>query len=186
LRDFIERCATESRSVSVLCPHLAAMVAGKPSLADEVVRPIFLEHLGGSEDDFSFLVPWLARFRALREKPLTAQFIGLPGETWKQGEGGPWGTEKPGYPWCTAVERHGQRGSIIHAFLHLVGVDEGYDEDTHGPAEPCIANCWMQWAPNDECVLCASHADEIRTFLSDTSPSAIIVADSNGDSNQSG
>lgn len=55
---------------------------------------------------------------------------------------------------------------IYHEFLHLFGVQDGYDRSKpKKPPLPGCESCWMQWEAINGKGLCQKHQDALREFL---------------------
>lgn len=77
---------------------------------------------------------------------------------------GPWGVCMGTYPFGVAIETTGLRESIFHEFLHLFGLDDGYDNLTKKSLLNC-KNCWMQWEAIRGSGLCKNHVFELSQFI---------------------
>jgi hypothetical protein len=115
------------------------------------------------------LEPWLDRLASLPEvwnQPPLLQFIAIHnGPRQVPGQGGPWGCETSMGGWGTAVERRGLRESVFHAFLHLLGVDDGYDPASKKTRPDCTEDCWMQYVPTRGDRLCNKHLQQLTDYV---------------------
>ena len=76
---------------------------------------------------------------------------------------GPYGTNVGVYPTGISVDTTGYREVIIHEFLHLFGISEGYDE--RSKKNTCEPDCLMQWNATNGNRLCKKHLNEIKKFI---------------------
>lgn len=80
----------------------------------------------------------------------------------KNGQG-PFGVNIDKYPRGISIDTTSYRESIFHEFLHLFGVNDGYDADTKETI--CDDECWMQWNAKRGSRLCEKHLGELREFI---------------------
>ena len=167
LNRFLETCQNDIRHVDVHWIHYLPWIANDPS--PRMVDAI--RQLSPDRFDFAVLEKWSDELLQTGEwgDPTTAQILTIDG-LWKEGQGGPWGTELGTHPFCTAIIRDDSRESVFHALLHLFGVDEGYEPGSYETKSTCSASCWMQWVPTQGRKLCHTHRTELRQFLDENPP----------------
>jgi hypothetical protein len=169
LEAFLADCQKLGLRLDIYWVHSLLHVARDPR---QLTVPLMkgLSELKGF--DFATIEPWLAALlREPCEKPAPNQFIGIEGDRPPRNlaQGGRWGAEVPPYDGlATAIERRGAAESVYHALLHLLCVDEGYD-DLRKPLAGCEA-CWMQYDPTLGSGLCARHVSELKAFLATRAP----------------
>lgn len=76
---------------------------------------------------------------------------------------GPWGTNLDTYPKGISIETTGYKELLIHEFLHLFGVSDGYNNSFN---TICDHKCWMQYQATSGEFLCLKHRNELIRFLS--------------------
>lgn len=168
LHRFLAECESRGRALDILWLHSLLLVARDPEPHQLYWAQGFLEM---KKSTYEPVEPWL---KGLLKKPLdersppTHQFISLPdGPQRREGQGGPWGAEWPPYDGrATAVERTGYENAVYHAFLHLLRVNDGYDQVYQTRAE-CDEKCWMQYNPNHGTGLCLTHLQELRGYIAE-------------------
>jgi hypothetical protein len=170
LLDFLGECESLGRALNISWIHCLTLMAHTPGDGTKKWIEGLAEVWSGKEASFEVdpLEPWLNRLAVESQswdKPPLRQFISIPDKPSRiQRQGGPWGGEILGEEWATAVERSGSRLSVYHAFLHLLGLDDGYDKRslrTH----PGCEDCWMQYDPTKGTGLCPNHLQQLRAFL---------------------
>jgi|SRR6185295_6936636 len=124
----------------------------------------------GLIESWESLTPFFAEANEAQSESSAANsswFIALKGVPLRL-NGGPWGACYGVHPCAVAVDATGYMESIFHEFLHIFGVEEGYQKETKVTDRGC-EDCWMQYDATRGSGLCATHLGELKAFIAEGS-----------------